>query len=110
VQAADLDWWRRRLRSYGALFLGAEATVAFGDKASGTNHVLPTSGAARYTGGLSVLKFLKAVTWQEVSPAALRDLAAVTARISRYEGMEGHARSADIRLEKFFPGETFRLR
>ncbi|MCA0273780.1 MAG: histidinol dehydrogenase [Proteobacteria bacterium] len=110
VQAADLDWWRRRLRSYGALFLGAEATVAFGDKASGTNHVLPTSGAARYTGGLSVLKFLKAVTWQEVSPEALRDLAAVTARISRYEGMEGHARSADIRLEKFFPDETFRLR
>ncbi|HQU67420.1 MAG TPA: histidinol dehydrogenase [Albidovulum sp.] len=110
VQAADLDWWRGRLRSYGALFLGAEATVAFGDKASGTNHVLPTSGAARYTGGLSVLKFLKAVTWQEVSPEALRDLAAVTARISRYEGMEGHARSADIRLEKFFPGETFRLR
>lgn len=110
VQAADLGWWRGRLRSYGALFLGAEATVAFGDKASGTNHVLPTSGAARYTGGLSVLKFLKAVTWQEVSPEALRDLAAVTARISRYEGMEGHARSADIRLEKFFPGETFRLR
>jgi sulfopropanediol 3-dehydrogenase len=110
VQAADLDWWRGRLRSYGSLFLGAEATVAFGDKASGTNHVLPTSGAARYTGGLSVLKFLKAVTWQEVSPEALRDLAAVTARISRYEGMEGHARSADIRLEKFFPDETFRLR
>lgn len=110
VQAADLDWWRGRLRSYGSLFLGPEATVAFGDKASGTNHVLPTSGAARYTGGLSVLKFLKTVTWQEVAPEALRDLAAVTARISRYEGMEGHARSADIRLEKFFPGETFRLR
>ena len=110
VQAADLDWWRGRLSAYGSLFLGAEATVAFGDKASGTNHVLPTSGAARYTGGLSVLKFLKTVTWQEVSPHALRDLAAVTARISRYEGMEGHARSADIRLERFFPGESFRLR
>ena len=110
VQAADLDWWRGRLSAYGSLFLGAEATVAFGDKASGTNHVLPTSGAARYTGGLSVLKFLKTVTWQEVSSEALRDLAAVTARISRYEGMEGHARSADIRLERFFPGESFRLR
>ena len=110
VQAADLDWWRGRLSAYGSLFLGAEATVAFGDKASGTNHVLPTSGAARYTGGLSVLKFLKTVTWQEVSSDALRDLAAVTARISRYEGMEGHARSADIRLERFFPGESFRLR
>jgi sulfopropanediol 3-dehydrogenase len=109
VQAADLDWWRLRLRSYGSLFLGAATTVAFGDKASGTNHVLPTSGAARYTGGLSVHKFLKTVTWQQVEPQALRDLAAVTARISRNEGMEGHARSADIRLTKFFPGETFAL-
>ena len=110
VQAAAPGWWRERLTACGALFLGAGATVAFGDKASGTNHVLPTSGAARYTGGLSVLKFLKAVTWQQVAPEALRQLAAVTARISRYEGMEGHARSADIRLEKFFPGETFRVR
>ncbi|MDW4548723.1 histidinol dehydrogenase [Defluviimonas sp. D31] len=107
VQAADLPWWRGRLSAYGSLFLGARTTVAFGDKAAGTNHVLPTSGAARYTGGLSVHKFLKTVTWQEVAPEALRELAAVTARISRYEGMEGHARSADIRLEKFFPGEAF---
>ncbi|MCU9846519.1 histidinol dehydrogenase [Defluviimonas sp. WL0024] len=107
VQAADLPWWRGRLSAYGSLFLGPQTTVAFGDKAAGTNHVLPTSGAARYTGGLSVHKFLKTVTWQEVAPEALRELAAVTARISRYEGMEGHARSADIRLEKFFPGEAF---
>ena len=54
VQAADLDWWLGRLQCYGSLFLGEQTTVAFGDKASGTNHVLPTSGAARYTGGLSV--------------------------------------------------------
>lgn len=101
VQAHDLDWWRGRLSSYGSLFLGAEATVAFGDKASGPNHVLPTSGAARYTGGLSVHKFLKCVTWQQVSPRALPDLARVTASISRAEGMEGHARSAEIRLDKF---------
>ena len=101
VQADDLDWWRGRLSSYGSLFLGAEATVAFGDKASGPNHVLPTSGAARYTGGLSVHKFLKCVTWQQVSPQALPDLARVTASISRAEGMEGHARSAEIRLDKF---------
>lgn len=98
IQAADLDWWRGRLRSYGSLFLGANSTVAFGDKAAGTNHVLPTSGAARYTGGLSVHKFLKTVTWQTVSAAALPDLAGATARISRFEGMEGHARTADIRL------------
>ncbi|MCF8484728.1 MAG: histidinol dehydrogenase [Rhodobacteraceae bacterium] len=101
VQAADLEWWKARLRAYGSLFLGAESTVAFGDKAAGTNHVLPTSGAARYTGGLSVHKFLKTVTWQRVEAEALPRLAAVTASISRFEGMEGHARTADIRLEKF---------
>lgn len=97
VQAADLDWWKARLRAYGSLFLGQETTVAFGDKAAGTNHVLPTSGAARYTGGLSVHKFLKTVTWQRVEPRALDRLAEVTASISRFEGMEGHARTADIR-------------
>jgi sulfopropanediol 3-dehydrogenase len=100
VQAADLDWWKARLTAYGSLFLGAESTVAFGDKAAGTNHVLPTSGAARYTGGLSVHKFLKTVTWQRVTAQALPRLASVTANISRFEGMEGHARTADLRLEK----------
>jgi len=97
VQARDPDWWRDRLRAYGSLFLGARTTVAFGDKAAGPNHVLPTGGAARYTGGLSVHKFLKTVTWQEVAPDALDELAGVSARLSRAEGMEGHARSADIR-------------
>lgn len=100
VQARDLDWWRTRLRAYGSLFLGEETTVSFGDKAAGPNHVLPTSGAARYTGGLSVHKFLKTVTWQKVDKTALPDLARVTASISRIEGMEGHARAADIRLDK----------
>ncbi len=110
VQAADLDWWLRRLRSYGSLFLGEETTVAFGDKCSGPNHVLPTSGAGRYTGGLSVHKFMKTVTWQRATRMASRSLALATARISRMEGMEGHARSADVRLAKFFPGEYFDLR
>ena len=109
VQAQDLDWWLGRLTAYGSLFLGEETTVAFGDKASGPNHVLPTSGAARYTGGLSVHKFMKTVTWQRATRAAARPLAEATARISRLEGMEGHARSADIRLTKFFPDETFDL-
>jgi sulfopropanediol 3-dehydrogenase len=109
VQAADLDWWLRRLRSYGSLFLGEETTVAYGDKCSGPNHVLPTSGAGRYTGGLSVHKFMKTVTWQRATRAASRDLALATARISRMEGMEGHARSADVRLAKFYPGENFDL-
>lgn len=100
VQARDLPWWRDRLRAYGSLFLGEATTVAFGDKSAGPNHVLPTSGAARYTGGLSVHKFLKTVTWQQVDESALPDLATATAAISRAERMEGHARSADIRLER----------
>lgn len=107
VQAADLDWWLSRLRSYGSLFLGEETTVAFGDKASGPNHVLPTSGSARYTGGLSVHKFMKTVTWQRASKEGARPVAEATARISRHEGMEGHARSAEVRLRKFFPDERF---
>ncbi len=100
VQAADLPWWQARLRCYGSLFLGPEATVAFGDKASGPNHVLPTSGAARYTGGLSVHKFIRAVTWQRIAPEALPRLAEVTATISREEWMEAHARTADLRARR----------
>jgi sulfopropanediol 3-dehydrogenase len=109
VQARDLDWWLGRLRCYGSLFLGEQTTVAFGDKAAGTNHVLPTSGAARYTGGLSVHKFMKIVTWQRATEEGARPVAEATARISRMEGMEGHARTADIRLAKYFPGESFDL-
>ncbi|MBE0453601.1 MAG: histidinol dehydrogenase [Roseovarius sp.] len=109
VQAADLDWWLGRLTCYGSLFLGEETTVAFGDKASGTNHVLPTSGAAHYTGGLSVHKYMKIVTWQRATREGAKPVAEATARISRLEGMEGHARTADIRLRKYFPGENFDL-
>ena len=109
VQAADLDWWLNRLKCYGSLFLGEETTVAFGDKASGTNHVLPTSGAAKYTGGLSVHKFMKMVTWQRATRDGIKPIAEAAARISRLEGMEGHARTADIRLAKYFPDETFDL-
>lgn len=109
VQAADLDWWLGRLQCYGSLFLGEQTTVAFGDKASGTNHVLPTSGAARYTGGLSVHKFMKIVTWQRATEEGAKPVAEATARISRLEGMEGHARTADIRLRKYFPGQNFDL-
>ncbi|MEP4766838.1 MAG: histidinol dehydrogenase [Roseibium sp.] len=109
VQAEDLDWWLDRLTCYGSLFLGEETTVAFGDKASGTNHVLPTSGAASYTGGLSVHKFMKIVTWQRATRDGAKPVAVATARISRLEGMEGHARTADIRLKKYFPDETFDL-
>jgi sulfopropanediol 3-dehydrogenase len=107
VHAKDLDWWLGRLTCYGSLFLGEETTVAFGDKASGPNHILPTKGAARYSGGLSVHKFIKTVTWQRMTPEANRDVAPVSARISRLEGMEAHARTADARLAKYFPQESF---
>ena len=109
VQCADAAWWLQHLRNYGSLFLGEETTVAFGDKTSGPNHILPTKGAARYTGGLSVGKFLKTVTWQRMTREAARDIATVAARISRLEGMEAHARTSDIRLAKWFPSENFDL-
>lgn len=109
VQAEDLPWWKGRLSCYGSLFLGEETTVSYGDKASGTNHVLPTSGAASYTGGLSVHKYMKIVTWQQSTREGSKDVAIATARISRLEGMEGHARAADVRLAKYFPGENFDL-
>jgi len=102
VQCDDLDWWLQHLSNYGSLFL-------YGDKCSGTNHILPTKGAARYTGGLSVSKFIKVLTWQRMTEASNREVGAVTARISRSEGMEGHARSGDDRLYKYFPGEEFNL-
>ena len=73
VHARDLDWWLARLTCYGSLFLGEETTVAFGDKASGPNHILPTKGAARYSGGLSVHKFMKTLTWQRMDREAVRD-------------------------------------
>ena len=97
VLANDLDWWRGRLRNYGSLFLGPETNVTFGDKTSGPNHILPTGRAARYSGGLNALKFVKQLTWQVLTPEAAAVEAPVAARISRLEGMEGHARSADLR-------------
>ena len=83
--------------------------MAYRDKASGTNHVLPTARSARYTGGLSVHKYMKVVTWQKATREGSRRVAEATARISRSEGMEGHARTADIRLKKYFPDEEFDL-
>ncbi|MDG1010715.1 MAG: histidinol dehydrogenase [Amylibacter sp.] len=109
VQATDLDWWLDNLQCYGSLFLGEETTVSYGDKSSGTNHVLPTSGSARYTGGLSVHKYMKVVTWQRSTRDGSKRVAEATARISRLEGMEGHARAADVRLHKYYPTENFDL-
>lgn len=109
VMAEDLDWWLANLHSYGSLFLGEETNVSYGDKVSGPNHVLPTKGAAHYSGGLFVGKFMKTVTWQRATREANRDIGQACARISRLEGMEGHARSADVRLAKYFPEESFEL-
>ena len=102
LQTSDNDWYVSNLGSYGSLFVGEETTVTYGDKCSGTNHILPTRGAARYTGGLSVHKFMKVVTTQRMTREANREVGAVAARISRLEGMEAHARSADVRMKKYF--------
>lgn len=110
VHTANLEWWLANLSNYGSLFLGEETTVTYGDKASGPNHILPTKGAARYSGGLSVGKFIKTVTWQRMNREANRDVGAVSARISRAEGMEGHALAGDDRLHKYFPEEQFELK
>lgn len=101
VQAENLDWWLDKLKNYGSLFLGEETTVAYGDKCSGTNHILPTKGAAKYTGGLFVGKFIKTVTFQRMTKESNKEVGAAAARISRLEGMEAHARTGDSRLRKY---------
>jgi sulfopropanediol 3-dehydrogenase len=100
VQTADPRWFLERLTNYGSLFLGEQATVAYGDKGIGTNHVLPTAGAARYTGGLWVGKFLKTVTYQLVEEDGTRRVAPHVAAICDAERMAGHAITARIRLER----------
>ncbi len=90
------------MRNYGALFLGEGTCVSYGDKVIGTNHVLPTRGAARYTGGLWVGKYLRTVTYQEVTdPAASASLGEFCGRAARTELFEGHARSGDVRAVKY---------
>jgi sulfopropanediol 3-dehydrogenase len=100
VHARDLDWWLERLRNYGSLFLGDEATVAYGDKGVGTNHVLPTGRAARYTGGLWVGKFLRTVTYQRLTSEGTQQVAPAIAAISHAEGFTGHAATAELRLAR----------
>ncbi|SFC56540.1 sulfopropanediol 3-dehydrogenase [Nocardioides terrae] len=98
VLTADPRQALERMRNYGALFLGENTCVSYGDKVIGTNHVLPTLGSARYTGGLWVGKYLKTVTYQEITdPASSADLGRVCGRAARVELFEGHARSGDVR-------------
>ena len=101
VQTKNLDWFHKRLKNYGSLFVGEETTVAYGDKCSGTNHILPTKGAGRYTGGLFVGKFIKTLSFQRMTKESTKLVGAAAARLSRYEGMEAHARTGDIRLKKY---------
>jgi sulfopropanediol 3-dehydrogenase len=95
-----------KMRHYGALFLGEGTCVSYGDKVIGTNHVLPTRGAARYTGGLWVGKYLRTVTYQEVTDtAASARLGELCGRTARVELFEGHARSGDVRASKYAGAE-----
>ena len=101
LQTKDLKWFHERLKNYGSLFIGEETTVAYGDKCSGTNHILPTKGAGKYTGGLFVGKFIKTLSFQRMTKESTKEVGAAAARISRYEGMEAHARTGDARLRKY---------
>lgn len=101
IHTADPNGYLQRMRNYGSMFLGPETTVAYGDKAIGTNHILPTAGAARYTGGLWVGKFLKTVTYQRCSEEASAEIGAVCARQCRIENFEGHAVTCDLRIERY---------
>jgi sulfopropanediol 3-dehydrogenase len=101
VMTARNDYYLSKLRNYGSLFLGEESTVAYGDKGVGTNHTLPTSRAARYTGGLWVGKFLKVVTYQKLSKRASRDIAPIMARMCECEGMLAHKATADAREKRY---------
>jgi sulfopropanediol 3-dehydrogenase len=100
VDSDLLDTYLKGLKNYGSLFLGEQATVVYGDKAVGTNHVLPTMGAARYTGGLWVGKFLKTCTYQRLTDEGTRTIAPIAAAVATAEGMEGHALTATMRLER----------
>lgn len=104
VHTSDPDWFAQRLTAYGSLFIGTNATVAYSDKAIGTNHTLPTMGAARYTGGLWVGKFLRTVTTQRCTPEGDRRVAEHAAVVADAELMFGHAVSARLRLNpEYFP-------
>lgn len=101
LHVADADYYFGRLTNYGSLFIGEETTVAYGDKSIGTNHILPTSRAARYTGGVWVGKFIKTVTYQKMTPEASRLVGEVTERQCNVERMLAHGITARMRVEKY---------
>jgi len=104
LHVADPGFYFSRLKNYGSLFIGEETTVAYGDKSIGTNHILPTGRAARYTGGVWVGKFLKTVTYQRMSREASVEVGRVTSRQCKVERMLAHAITADVRVKRFGGG------
>ncbi|PIE64792.1 MAG: histidinol dehydrogenase [Desulfobacterales bacterium] len=108
VLVENPEWWLENLSSYGSLFMGEGSTVTHGDKCSGPNHVLPTKKAANFSGGLNVHKYLKILTYQEPPNDEVSSLISeYSSRLSRVEGMEGHARACDWRLTKYNPGKKW---
>jgi sulfopropanediol 3-dehydrogenase len=103
VMTARDDFYLKKLRNYGSLFVGEQSTVAYGDKGVGTNHTLPTSKAARYTGGLWAGKFVKTVTYQRLTNEASRRIAPIMGRLCHVEGMLAHEKTADVRFERYAP-------
>jgi sulfopropanediol 3-dehydrogenase len=104
VMTSDDDYFLRNMTNYGALFLGPRTNVAYGDKVIGTNHTLPTKGAARYTGGLWVGKFMKTCTWQKVlTDEASAAVGEYCSRLCALEGFAGHKKQADIRVRRYGP-------
>jgi sulfopropanediol 3-dehydrogenase len=101
IQTGRDDYYLERLKNYGSLFIGEASTVAYGDKGVGTNHTLPTGRAARYTGGLSVHKFTKIVTYERLTRRASREMAPVISRVCREEGMIGHAITGEVREKRY---------
>jgi sulfopropanediol 3-dehydrogenase len=101
VLTREPRWFLGRMTNYGALFLGKQTNVAYGDKVIGTNHTLPTKKAARYTGGLWVGKFLKTVTYQEVTDEASAMLGEYCSRLCALENFAGHKEQADLRVRRY---------
>lgn len=101
VMTRDPDYFLQNMTNYGALFLGPETNVAYGDKVIGTNHTLPTKLAARYTGGLWVGKFIKTCTYQRVSPEATATIGEYCSRLCALEGFAGHQAQADLRVARY---------
>lgn len=101
VMTKNPDYFLQNMTNYGALFLGQETNVSYGDKVIGTNHTLPTKGAARYTGGLWVGKFIKTCTYQKVSPEATVEIGEYCSRLCALEGFAGHKAQADLRVARY---------